>query len=336
MEWVYPIPAREFRLSRLELPAGRARRLAGRGPDCLLVLEGAAVLECGGRRLELARGGAALVPAGLPCRRARGGRRQGRAVPGQRAVALQGAGAGYRRRRAGSGGRLPFNSVMLLQAPGHLGALCLGQEEPVSHTLAETDLRPQNLRKPEAPRLAMVSRSLLLREALARRLSRLGVGIAAVSDFETLVREIESERPALVLVDGDGWEQRWDALIRGLELKKRGVSALLLIASLSVDQVLEAPSLGIGTVILKPFKPEEHTARIYDLLLGARALTARRAHPRYVPTNGQGLEMEILPEGDWVTLRLPVLDICDGGARIELPELPAAARLVPGSRGAVA
>jgi CheY-like chemotaxis protein len=211
----------------------------------------------------------------------------------------------------------------------------LGQEEPVSTHVAETDLRPQ-IRKPVAPGLAMVSRSLLLREALARRLSRLGVGIAAVSDFETLVREIESERPALVLVDGDGWEQRWDALIRGLELKKRGVSALLLIASLSVDQVLEAPSLGIGTVILKPFKPEEHTARIYDLLLGARALTARRAHPRYVPTNGQGLEMEILPEGDWVTLRLPVLDICDGGARIELPELPAAARLVPGSRGAVA
>lgn len=66
-ERVYPSPARAFRLSRLELPPNRARRLAGRGPDCLLALEGTAVLECGRLRLELRRGQAALVPAGLAC-----------------------------------------------------------------------------------------------------------------------------------------------------------------------------------------------------------------------------------------------------------------------------
>jgi mannose-6-phosphate isomerase len=66
-EWVYPAPAREFRLSRIELPAGGACRLGVRGPQCLLLLEGEASLEGGGHRLELARGAAALVPAGLPC-----------------------------------------------------------------------------------------------------------------------------------------------------------------------------------------------------------------------------------------------------------------------------
>jgi mannose-6-phosphate isomerase len=66
-EWAYRAPAREFRLSRIELPAGRTHRLADRGPSCLLLLEGAAALEGAGRRLELARGAAALVPAGLPC-----------------------------------------------------------------------------------------------------------------------------------------------------------------------------------------------------------------------------------------------------------------------------
>jgi mannose-6-phosphate isomerase len=66
-EGVYPSPARAFRLSRLELPPGRARHLGGRGPDCLLALEGTAVLECGRLRLELGRGQAALVPAGLAC-----------------------------------------------------------------------------------------------------------------------------------------------------------------------------------------------------------------------------------------------------------------------------
>lgn len=190
--------------------------------------------------------------------------------------------------------------------------------------------------KPQAPRLAMVSRSLLLREALVQRLSLLSVEVAAVSDFEALARGIESDRPALVLIDGDGWERDWEVPVRRLELRRRGLPGLLLIGSLNVDQLLEAPSLGVGTVLLKPFKPEEHTARIYDLFLGAQARTARRAHPRYIPSDGQRLEMEILPEGDWVARRLTVRDISGGGAGIELPDPPAAAALAPGSRLAVA
>jgi DNA-binding response OmpR family regulator len=182
----------------------------------------------------------------------------------------------------------------------------------------------------------MVSRSLLLREALVRRLSLLNSEVEPFSDFETLAREIRSDHPAFVLVDGDGWDQDWEVPVRRLELRRRGLPGLLLITSLNVDQLVEAPSLGIGTVLLKPFKPEEHTARIYDLLLSAQARPARRAHPRYAPADGQRLEMEILPEGDWVARRLAVRDISGGGARIELPDPPAAARLVPGSRWAVA
>ncbi len=194
----------------------------------------------------------------------------------------------------------------------------------------------RRLGKTEAPRLAMVSRSLLLREALVQRLSLLRVEVAAVSDFEALARGIESDRPALVLVDGDGWEQDWEVPVRRLELRRKGLPGLLLIGGLNVEQLLEAPSLGIGTVLLKPFKPEEHTARIYDLFLGVQARTARRAHPRYVPSEGQRLQMEILPEGDWVARRLTVRDISGGGAGIELPDPPAAAALAPGSRWAVA
>ena len=188
----------------------------------------------------------------------------------------------------------------------------------------------------EAQPLAMVSRSLLLREALVQRLSLLSVQVAALSDFEALAREIQGRHPALVLIDGDGWEQNWEVPVRRLELRRRGLPGLLLIGSLNVDQLLEAPSLGIGSVILKPFKPEEHTARIYDLFLGAQARTARRAHPRYFPAHGQRPEMEILPEEDWVALRLTVRDISGGGAGIELPDPPAAAALAPGSRWAVA
>ncbi len=67
VEWAYAAPTRAFRLSRIELPAAGACRLASRGPQCLLLTQGAATLEDGEHRLELPRGAAALVPAGLPC-----------------------------------------------------------------------------------------------------------------------------------------------------------------------------------------------------------------------------------------------------------------------------
>jgi len=66
MECVYPTPVREFRLSRISLDPGRIHCCNRHGPDCLLLLEGTAVLDCGRRQLELARGNAVLVPAGLP------------------------------------------------------------------------------------------------------------------------------------------------------------------------------------------------------------------------------------------------------------------------------
>jgi len=65
-EGVYPAPVREFRLSRIALDPGRIHCCNRHGPDCLLLLEGTAVLDCGRRQLELARGNAVLVPAGLP------------------------------------------------------------------------------------------------------------------------------------------------------------------------------------------------------------------------------------------------------------------------------
>ena len=137
----------------------------------------------------------------------------------------------------------------------------------------------------DKPRMAIVSHSLLVREALARRLTLLGVEVTAVARFDDLAREIRNNRPHSVLVDGDGWEWSWEALLRDLELRKRGIPALLLISSMSADQAVA---------------------------------------------------MEALPYGDWVVLRLPVLDLSGGGARLELPDAAIAAALAPGSRGAVA
>ena len=61
-ELVYPTPARQFELSRIDLSA-RPFEAAVRGPEILLCTEGAAQAEGAGQRLALPRGASAFVPA---------------------------------------------------------------------------------------------------------------------------------------------------------------------------------------------------------------------------------------------------------------------------------
>ena len=65
-EHVYRTAAEEFRLSRIDLPAGRAASTtAVRGPESILLLEGSATLTSGEQTLPLSPGFAVLVPFGF-------------------------------------------------------------------------------------------------------------------------------------------------------------------------------------------------------------------------------------------------------------------------------
>jgi phosphomannomutase len=66
-ERLYPVPAREFTLSRIEAVPGTPHRVdGGHGADCLLAVEGKGELAAGKADLPLRRGSVVLVPAGIP------------------------------------------------------------------------------------------------------------------------------------------------------------------------------------------------------------------------------------------------------------------------------
>jgi mannose-6-phosphate isomerase len=65
-EQVYPTPAHEFRLSRIELRPGVIVGLASPGPQILLCVAGSAACCSGGSRLAVERGAAAYIRAGEP------------------------------------------------------------------------------------------------------------------------------------------------------------------------------------------------------------------------------------------------------------------------------
>ena len=63
VEFVYPTPTEEFRLSRLQLRPGVSPRSERRGPEILLCTEGSARLSVGGETLALPRGASVFVGA---------------------------------------------------------------------------------------------------------------------------------------------------------------------------------------------------------------------------------------------------------------------------------
>jgi phosphomannomutase len=66
LESAFSAPTAGLELRQLQLPVGtRFQGAADVGPECLLVMEGTAILEAAGQALNLERGGAALIPAGL-------------------------------------------------------------------------------------------------------------------------------------------------------------------------------------------------------------------------------------------------------------------------------
>jgi DNA-binding NtrC family response regulator len=47
---------------------------------------------------------------------------------------------------------------------------------------------------------------------------------------------------------------------------------VLLTGSMTVDQTVEAADIGVAAVFIKPFKEEEHSVRILDLLNSIRGV----------------------------------------------------------------
>jgi DNA-binding response OmpR family regulator len=184
--------------------------------------------------------------------------------------------------------------------------------------------------------LTVVSPSLLVRQAVARRIAYLGVAVSEIPDLEHLPGVLQSSDVDVTLIDGDGWQREWKSLIADLKSLSALSRVVLLVSSMSLEQTLDAASVGVQSVFLKPFREDVHLERILDLLLAVRGISAKRRQPRFTPERSQPVFLDYLPEDDWVVLRFAVTDVCPKGARLLLPYAGVAPELTPGKKGALA
>jgi len=180
---------------------------------------------------------------------------------------------------------------------------------------------------------SIVSRSLLTRQSIARKLSLVGITVFEYRHVDALLQSVDSAAPHLVLIDSDDQELEWTALVSLLKMLIDRTYVILLVSSLNADHTVEAAINGVAAIFVKPYKEEEHTERILDLMNDIRRISPKRLLPRYTPDLKAQIHLEYLPSNDGVIFPIEVRNISQKGAQLLLPYGDFAKELQPGSSG---
>ena len=162
----------------------------------------------------------------------------------------------------------------------------------------------------------VLGRTLIVRQPIAQSLAALDFQVIEAPDLASVMTSLDLTTPSLVVMDADGMVREWRMLAAGLNARK-GATALVLVTSrFSFDDVHEAMALGVAGVIVKPFRREEHTARLLDLALRKMKVRARRAAPRFaIPDATRAVLTSSRSEGEEA---VEIRNIAEGGAKLNV------------------
>jgi DNA-binding NarL/FixJ family response regulator len=170
----------------------------------------------------------------------------------------------------------------------------------------------------------------LVRQPIAQSLSALGISVREFTDLGEVVARLNDLSPDLIVMDADGMARRWRTLAAGLGGARGRAGLVLLAGRFSFTDAHDAQALGVSGVIVKPYRGEEHAARLLDAALARRDLRPRRAAPRILLPDGEVAVFELsLPSGEE---RLPVRNIAEGGIGVATVTTAANAALTEGER----
>jgi DNA-binding NarL/FixJ family response regulator len=177
--------------------------------------------------------------------------------------------------------------------------------------------------------IAVLASTHLVRQSIVQSVVPLGFRYHEFGDLTELVLGVNKVAPQLVVADIDGLEGKWRALAAALRGSQQRVALLLLAGRFGFDEAHEALALGVAGMILKPFRKEDHTARLSDLFLRSMGLRPRRAAPRFVPPEEAFASLRYTgPRGEE---RAAVADISLGGLGVRVSGAAAEEGSAPGA-----
>ncbi len=174
----------------------------------------------------------------------------------------------------------------------------------------------------------VLGKTLLVRQPIAQSLAVLDFQVLEVAELAEIAANVDLTAPSIIVMDADGMAREWRALAASTGAGRSATALVLVTSRFSFDDVHEAMALRVAGVIVKPFRKEEHVARILDLALRQLKVKARRSAPRFSIPDAPRALLTWSEAGS--EERLEVLNIASGGARLNLDATGVGASFAPG------
>jgi DNA-binding response OmpR family regulator len=129
--------------------------------------------------------------------------------------------------------------------------------------------------------LVVISKSEELRKSFQESYSLLGYEVTVSEDIQELIRDLNVLEPDYVIMDIDQLARRWKIVASGLRLAQKKIMTILIAEMVTLDQANEALMLGVSGIIVKPFLPEFHLKRVYDIIRRKLPTEGERVYPRF-------------------------------------------------------
>ena len=129
--------------------------------------------------------------------------------------------------------------------------------------------------------LVVISKSEQIRKSFAESYSLLGFEVSVSEDILELIRDLNVLEPDYVIMDIDELARRWKIAASGLRLAQRKIMVILIAEMVTLEEANEALLLGVSGIIIKPFLPEFHLKRVYDIIHRKLATEGERVYPRF-------------------------------------------------------
>ena len=129
--------------------------------------------------------------------------------------------------------------------------------------------------------LLVIAKSEEIRDCFARSYPLLGYDVSVFEDIYEPIRDLNFLDPDHVIMDVDELARKWKIFAAGLKLSPKKITLILFASSMTLDQANEALLLGVSGIIIKPFLPEFHLKRVYDIIHRKLRLGGKRIQPRF-------------------------------------------------------
>ena len=129
--------------------------------------------------------------------------------------------------------------------------------------------------------LIVVSKSQEIRDSFWDSYTLLGYEVTVCEDAIEVIRELNLLDPDHVIMDVDDLARKWKIVASGLKLAQKKINIILLTSAMNFEEANEALVLGASGIIVKPFLPEFHLKRAYDIIHRRLRIEGRRIYPRF-------------------------------------------------------